>query len=57
MGAGLVLALCEVNRRPNRLGIRMAYRLALMAVAVLALATGFFGGAVVYGFDHYRWPQ
>jgi len=31
------------------------FRLLLLAATVLVLVTGFFGGILIYGFDHYRW--
>ncbi len=34
---------------------RFAYRVSLFAAAGLVGATGFFGGALVYGLDHYVW--
>lgn len=40
------------RRRLNRNWFRMA----LFVVAALVLGTGFFGGAMVYGIDHYAWP-
>jgi mono/diheme cytochrome c family protein/uncharacterized membrane protein len=55
--AGLVLVLTEVSRRPDRRRARLGFRAALLVVAVLVLATGYFGGAVVFGLDHYSWPQ
>jgi mono/diheme cytochrome c family protein/uncharacterized membrane protein len=54
--AGLVLLLGEVSRRPDRRRPQSAFRAMLLVTAVLALVTGFFGGAVVYGLDHYAWP-
>jgi uncharacterized membrane protein/mono/diheme cytochrome c family protein len=54
--AGLVLALSEVSCRPDRRRTRMWFRVALFFVAVLVLVTGFFGGAMVFGLDHYTWP-
>src|SRR5262249_2091332 len=54
--AGLVLVLSEVSRRPDRRRTRTWFRVALVAVAVLVLVTGFFGGAVVFGPGHYTWP-
>jgi hypothetical protein len=33
----------------------MCFRLALLIMTGLVLATGFFGGTVVYGLDHYTW--
>ncbi len=35
--------------------VRFWFRLALWTGAVLVMANGFFGGALVYGLDHYRW--
>jgi hypothetical protein len=54
--AGLVLVLGEVSRRPDRRRTRMAFRVSLFVVAALVLVTCFFGGAVVFGLDHYAWP-
>jgi mono/diheme cytochrome c family protein/uncharacterized membrane protein len=54
--AGLVLVLSELSRRPDHRRARMRFRVALFAVAVLVLITGFFGGALVFGFEHYSWP-
>jgi uncharacterized membrane protein len=55
--AGLLLALSEVSRRPNRRRIRMCFRVALLVSAGLVSAAGFFGGALVFGLKHYVWPQ
>jgi mono/diheme cytochrome c family protein/uncharacterized membrane protein len=55
--AGLVLLISEVSRRPDRGRTRLWFRVSLLVLAVLALATGFFGGAVVHGLDHYAWPS
>jgi mono/diheme cytochrome c family protein/uncharacterized membrane protein len=55
--AGLVLVLSELSRRPDRRRTRMCSRVALLVVAVLVSVTGFFGGAVVFGLDHYSWPR
>jgi mono/diheme cytochrome c family protein/uncharacterized membrane protein len=52
----LVLLLCELSRRPALYRLRSCYRFCLLFVAGLALATGFFGGAAVFGLDHYAWP-
>jgi mono/diheme cytochrome c family protein/uncharacterized membrane protein len=54
--AGLALLLSEVGRRTNGQRTRTGLRVMLLVAASLALATGFFGGAVVYGLDHYAWP-
>jgi mono/diheme cytochrome c family protein/uncharacterized membrane protein len=54
--AALLLVLTEVSRRPDRRRTRTGLRVALLIVAALVLATGFFGGAVVYGLEHYAWP-
>jgi mono/diheme cytochrome c family protein/uncharacterized membrane protein len=55
--AVLVLVLCEVSRRSGGNRSSWGGRAALLVVAVLVLATGFFGGAVVFGLDHFSWPQ
>jgi uncharacterized membrane protein/mono/diheme cytochrome c family protein len=48
--AVLVLLVSEWSQR------RWARRVVLFAVVGLVLATGFFGGALVFGLDHYAWP-
>jgi mono/diheme cytochrome c family protein/uncharacterized membrane protein len=53
----LVLALSEVSRRPDRRATQQAFRLTLFLGAGLVLSTGFLGGALVYGLDHYAWPR
>jgi hypothetical protein len=35
----------------------MCCRVTLLVVAGLVLVTGFFGGALVFGLEHYTWPQ
>jgi mono/diheme cytochrome c family protein/uncharacterized membrane protein len=55
--AGLVLTLGELCRSPERRRTRACFRATLFSCALLALTTGFFGGAVVNGIDHYAWPQ
>jgi mono/diheme cytochrome c family protein/uncharacterized membrane protein len=55
--AGLVLVLSEASRRPDRRRTRLCFRVTLFVVAVLVLITGFFGGAVVFGLNHYTWAQ
>jgi mono/diheme cytochrome c family protein/uncharacterized membrane protein len=57
VSAVLLLGLSEWRRRPERGGGRIWLRTALLIVTGLVLATGFFGGAVVYGLDHYAWQQ
>jgi len=48
----LALASSRSQRSPAR---RSAYRVALFLGAFLVAATGFFGGALVHGIDHYAW--
>jgi mono/diheme cytochrome c family protein/uncharacterized membrane protein len=55
--AGLVLLLSELSRRPERPRTRMCFRVMLFVGAGLVSVTGFFGGAVVFGIDHYTWPR
>jgi uncharacterized membrane protein len=42
-------------RRPGNAYARRWYRIALFAATGLVMATGFFGGSLVYGVDHYAW--
>lgn len=53
LGAGL-LVLCE--RASREAASRSFFRVALFAGAVLVGVTGFLGGALLYGLDHYTWP-
>jgi hypothetical protein len=55
--AALVLVLSEASRSAVRHRTRMYFRVALLFGAVLVSATGFLGGAVVFGLKHYAWPQ
>ncbi|MCH7644452.1 MAG: hypothetical protein IH974_06400 [Myxococcales bacterium] len=48
----VVLFLCE---RAYRRAERQAFRLALFPGAALMATTGFFGGALLFGIDHYAW--
>ncbi len=48
----VVLWLCE---RAYRKSERQAFRLALFPLAAGVAMTGFFGGALIYGIDHYAW--
>jgi uncharacterized membrane protein/mono/diheme cytochrome c family protein len=52
----LLLVLSERSRLPQRRRTRTWFRGTLFVVAILVLATGFFGGAVVFGLDHHTWP-
>ncbi len=47
-----VLFLCE---RAYRKAERKTFRLALFSATALVTTTGFFGGALLYGLDHYAW--
>ena len=50
--ASWAIVLLAIAERRN---VRRAYRLAVFVGAALVMATGFFGGALVYGLDHYAW--
>jgi len=51
-----VLLLVLSERAVRRVGARRtAYRLVLFSGAALVGVTGFFGGSVIYGIDHYAW--
>lgn len=52
----LVLALSEASHRRSRKAVLIAFRATLFVAAALVLTTGFFGGAMIYGVDHYAWP-
>jgi uncharacterized membrane protein/cytochrome c553 len=52
--AGLVVALGQVSRWSPR--FLWWFRLALFGAAAGALVTGYFGGALVFGLNHYVWP-
>jgi uncharacterized membrane protein len=55
-GAGCALALNEVSRLPHRHRARLWFRITLLGLTRLVLATGVLGGAVVLGLNHYLWP-
>jgi mono/diheme cytochrome c family protein/uncharacterized membrane protein len=55
--AVLVLPLCELSRCRPASSLRTWFRIGLFGSAMLAMATGFFGGAATYGLDHYIWRQ
>jgi uncharacterized membrane protein len=57
VGAAILLALCELSRPLDRRRARACFRVMLLIVALAVTATGFLGGAVVFGLDHYRWPM
>lgn len=52
----LTLVLSEWTERHNRVRWVRSYWATLFLGAALVAVTGFFGGAMVYGLDHYRWP-
>lgn len=52
----LLLGITELHYRRDRRNVRYAFRCALFVAACLVIATGFFGGAMVYGINHYAWP-
>ncbi|MCU0254285.1 MAG: hypothetical protein MUE47_07060 [Acidobacteria bacterium] len=51
----VLAALAGVQALRRGAGWPFLFRLLLLAAAVLVLITGFFGGILIYGFDHYRW--
>jgi hypothetical protein len=55
--SGLVLMLSAVRCHAKRYLTRTCFAVTLLLLAVLVLATGFFGGAVVFGLEHFNWPQ
>lgn len=51
-----LLALVLGERATRGRGSRGSFRVILFLVAALVLAAGFFGGAMIYGLDHYALP-
>jgi uncharacterized membrane protein/YHS domain-containing protein len=51
----VVLALGERSHRAPTPQRRRAFRLALLGSALLVGVTGFFGGSLIYGLEHYAW--
>jgi plastocyanin len=54
--AVVTLLLGEASRRPGRQRARRWFGVLMIVVALMVLAAGFFGGAMVYGIRHYEWP-
>jgi hypothetical protein len=48
----LLFVLGELSRSPDRRRTRLCFRATLVLAVILVSATGFLGGAVVYGLDH-----
>jgi hypothetical protein len=46
----------EASRRPGQQRARRWFGVLLVIVALMVLVAGFFGGAMVYGIQHYDWP-
>lgn len=55
VGALVILILSEMARRPGRTGWLIAFRTLLFVAVPLVLATGFVGGAMIYGLHAYAW--
>ncbi len=53
----LVLILSEQSRRRNNPRLETTFWATLFIGAALVSTTGFFGGAMIYGIDHYAWPE
>ena len=54
--AVVTLLVGEASRRPGRQRARRWFGVLLVVVALMVLAAGFFGGALLYGIRHYDWP-
>ena len=54
--AVVTLVVGEASRRPGRQRARRWFGVLLVVVALMVLAAGFFGGALLYGIRHYDWP-
>jgi mono/diheme cytochrome c family protein/uncharacterized membrane protein len=55
--SGLLLVLSELSRSRDRRKTRICFRATLVLAVMLVSVTGFLGGAVVFGLNHYKWPQ
>lgn len=53
--AVLAAVLLTLHERASREASRVPFRVALFASTALVGATGFLGGALLYGIDHYAW--
>ncbi len=56
-GSLFVLFLCARSRPPDRRRTLIGFRAALFVLAGIVTVAGFFGGAVVFGINHYAWPE
>lgn len=54
-GAVVILLLSEASHRSGKAGWRAAFRAVLFLAVPLVMATGYFGGAMVYGVHEYDW--
>lgn len=54
--AVVVLVLSEQSRRRNAPRSETGFWSGLVIAALMVAVTGFFGGAMIYGLDHYVWP-
>ncbi|MEZ6242108.1 MAG: hypothetical protein R3B57_03605 [Phycisphaerales bacterium] len=52
---GALVMLARASRAAAAPHPRTAFRVALLVSTLLVCATGFFGGALVFGLDHYAW--
>jgi len=50
------VVLSEASERHNSLALERTFWATLFCGAALVATTGFFGGSIVYGLDHYQWP-
>ena len=59
ISAGVVIVLAailsELARWKQSAKLRMAYRIALLAALAIVGLTGYYGGMLVHGIDHYAW--
>jgi len=53
----ITAVLMEVSIRRERTSWRRVFQAALLIAVVLIGVTGYFGGAMIYGIDHYAWPN
>lgn len=52
-----LIASMEAARSKGSPRWQWTFRTVLLIATLLIIATGFFGGAMIYGLDHYSWPD
>ncbi|REK12668.1 MAG: hypothetical protein DWQ37_11325 [Planctomycetota bacterium] len=56
LGMLVLVGIAEVAYRKQSDAARWTFRLGLLAGVIALGVTGYFGGAMIYGIDHFAWP-